>query len=69
MFQDPQHFVEMDAYSEFEERWNTTGLAKDGRLLFVSHTWEETDDGRMPVRIISARRAESAERRRYELGE
>lgn len=52
----------------FEERWITMGVAEDGRLLVVSHTSAEDDDGETLVRIISARRAAPGERRQYESG-
>ena len=52
----------------FEERWITMGVSQDGRLLVVSHTFAEDDDGETLVRIISARRAASNERRQYESG-
>jgi uncharacterized DUF497 family protein len=31
-----------DAHSEFEERWFTLGMASDGKLLAVSHTYTAT---------------------------
>ena len=52
----------------FEERWITMGVSQDGRLLVVSHTFAEDDDGETLVRIISARRAAPNERRQYESG-
>ncbi len=51
----------------FEERWITMGCVPDGRLLVVSHTFEETGGG-ATVRLISARRATRDERRQYEAG-
>jgi len=50
---DPDH-------SEGEERFLVIGLSVRGRLLVVSHV-ERGDN----VRIISARRADSRERRKY----
>ena len=52
----------------FEERRITMGVAEDGRLLVVSHTFAEEDEGETLVRIISARRATPNERRQYESG-
>lgn len=46
-----------------EERFVTLGLDALGRHLVVVYTWRE---GR--IRIISARKASKAERRRYEEG-
>lgn len=51
-----------------EERWITMGHTQNNRLLVVSHTWTETDDGRIEARLISARPATSGERREYESG-
>ena len=45
----------------------TMGLSRNGKLLVVSHTFFESDNGVL-VRIISARPATSAERRQYEVG-
>ena len=57
-----------DEYSSaFEERWLTVGMAEDGRLLVVCHTF--ADDDEVLVRIISARPAAQEERRQYEDGE
>lgn len=56
-------------HGAFEERWITMGVAEDGRLLVVSHTFAEDDDNRMFVRLISARPAKRYERRQYESGE
>ena len=44
-----------------EQRWLTLGSDAAGRVLVVAYTWR----GQM-IRIISARRASCAERRRYE---
>jgi len=54
---DPDH-------SEAEERWVTMGLSTRQRLLAVIHT----DDGETS-RLISARRADSRERRKHEEGD
>ena len=49
----------------WERRWQTLGLVEGWLLLLVAHTvWDE--DGTEVIRIISARRAEPKERRRYE---
>jgi uncharacterized DUF497 family protein len=54
---DPDH-------SEGEERWVTIGLSTRRRLLVVVHT----DEGETS-RLISARRADPHERRKYEEGD
>lgn len=58
---DPEH-------GGFEERWITMGQARGGRLLVVSHTWARIGEGRMSVRLISARPATRNERSRFEAG-
>ncbi|MCY4542888.1 MAG: BrnT family toxin [Rhodobacteraceae bacterium] len=59
--------VEDEFHGSREERWITMGLSRNGKLLVVSHTFFESDNGVL-VRIISARPATSAERRQYEVG-
>ena len=55
-----------DAHSDFEELWFTLGMASDGRLLAVSHTYTATGAASARERIISAREATRSERRQYE---
>ena len=62
---DPYMLAEKDPSSGDEERWNTLGSIAPGVVLFVVHTWLEVDDEEV-VRIISARIAESRERKKYE---
>jgi uncharacterized DUF497 family protein len=50
----------------FKERWFTLGMASEGRLLAVSHTYRPTGPGSAQVRIISAREAMRREREQYE---
>jgi uncharacterized DUF497 family protein len=65
VFFDPWALVEQDRIENGERRWQTIGMV-DGRvLLLVAHTMVEDDDIEV-IRIISARRAEPKERRRYE---
>ena len=54
---DPDHSLD-------EERFLTTGLSRQQRLIIVWHTEEED-----VIRIIGAREATSRERRIYESGE
>lgn len=51
-------------HSVGEERWLTTGLSSQHRLVIVWHTNREG-----AVRIIGARQATPGERRTYESGE
>lgn len=55
-----------DEHSGDEQRWVTLGCAYNGALLVIAHTYHETDANSACVRIISARRATSRERRQYE---
>ncbi|ABM60719.1 BrnT family toxin [Verminephrobacter eiseniae] len=70
-FADPFALAEQDRIEGGEYRWQTLGLVDAHLLLLVAHTvWEEEaeKDGTTVevIRIISARRAEPFERRRYE---
>jgi len=53
-------------HSETEERWLTLGQAESGKLLVVTHTYQEISTNAAKVRIISARPATKHEQRRYE---
>ena len=65
VFGDPVATTVLDrGHSVGEERWLTTGLSQQGRLVIVWHT----NRGGV-IRIIGARHASSSERRIYESGE
>jgi uncharacterized DUF497 family protein len=69
VFRDPLFLSWKDRVQDGEERWQACGEVEGLTMLIVAHTtWEEVDDGIVMevVRIISARRAEPKERRRYE---
>jgi len=68
VFDDPLHLPAQDCVVDSEERWQTIGMADGVLLLLVVHTFEYEDDEEA-VRIISARKANAHERRRYENGE
>ena len=53
------------AHSDFEERWFTLGTSSDGKVLAVSHTYQNTEPTTARVRIISAREATKRERQKY----
>jgi len=65
VFDDPCALTERDESSEEEERWITVGSIGQGAVLVVVHTCFETE-GEDVTRIISARAAESRERKTYE---
>lgn len=65
VFHDPFHLSEQDRIEGGERRWQTIGVVQGVTVLLVAHT---RTDARMAevIRIISARKATKAERRRYE---
>ena len=67
VFADPFHLSVQDRIEQAEARWQTIGLVGGYYLLLVAHSWIEDDEVER-VRIISARAATRAERRRYEEG-
>jgi len=69
VFRDPLFLSWKDRVQDGEERWQACGKVEGLWLLIVAHTIrEEVEDGTLieVVRIISARRVEPKERRRYE---
>jgi len=63
---DPFAVVEQDRIENGERRWQTLGTVDGCLLLLVAHTVQNAEDGIEVIRIISARRAEPKERKRYE---
>ena len=68
MFDDPLAVTDQDRIENGEQRWQTVGMADGYLLLLVAHTVRFEDEDIEVVRIISARRVDRAERRRYEHG-
>lgn len=66
VFADPFALVEQDRIENGEYRWRTLGVVEGYLLLLVAHTVRDDEDGTEIIRIISARRAEPKERKRYE---
>jgi uncharacterized DUF497 family protein len=64
-FDDPYAITQRDVTFEDEERWITVGAIGPGSILLVVHTFYEEHDEEV-IRVISARAAESHERRAYE---
>ena len=60
--------VELDRIEGGEQRWQTLGLVGGVLLLLVAHTVQDEDENEVDevIRIISARRADRKEKRRYE---
>lgn len=67
VFDDPFHISRQDRIENGEQRWQTTGLAHGVVLLLVAHTYTEAD-GQETIRIVSARKADSMERKIYAKG-
>lgn len=67
VFDDPFHVSRQDRIENGEQRWQTVGLVHGVVLLLVAHTYTEAD-GQETIRIISARKADKAERRIYAEG-
>ena len=65
VFADPSHISDIERIEGGEHRWQTIGTVDGIRLLLVVHNWRD-EDGIDIIRIISARKAERHERRRYE---
>jgi len=65
VFRDPDALVEQDRIEGGELRWQTIGTVSGILLLLVAHTVDDDEHGET-IRIISARRANRRERKRYE---
>ena len=64
VFSDPLQVNIQDRHEEGEERWQTIGCVFGVVLIVVPHTWHVGESEEM--RIISARKADAHERKRYE---
>lgn len=65
VFADPFALACQDRIENGEYRWQTLGMVEGCLILLVAHTVAENDNTES-IRIISARRADSKERKRYE---
>jgi hypothetical protein len=68
VFDDPFALSDQDRIENGEQRWQTIGMVGGCLLLLVAHTVRLEDEGIEVVRIVSARRVDRKERRRYEHG-
>lgn len=57
-----------EAHSLDEDRWITLGQAASGQYLVVVHTFEQVEENRVEIRIISVRKATRKEIQQYEGG-
>lgn len=64
VFEDPFALSDLDRVVDDEERWQTIGTI-GVLIVFVAHLWWD-EDGEDVIRLISARKATSAERKSYE---
>jgi len=65
VFDDPYAITQRDDTFDDEERWMTVGAIGPGSILLIVHAFYEERTEEV-IRIISARAAESHERRAYE---
>ena len=65
VFDDPDALSEQDRIEAGERRWKTIGLVDGVLSLLVAYTVRCGDEGET-IRIISARRCDGKERKRYE---
>ncbi len=65
-FADPLALMAQDRIEHGEYRWQTLGIVEGHLLVLVAHTLRDALDGSEVIRIISARRADPKERKRYE---
>ena len=69
VFLDPLHLSVQDRIEDGEQRWQTVGQIEGLAVVLVAHTFTEQgplDELVEVIRIISARRADPKERKRYE---
>jgi uncharacterized DUF497 family protein len=68
VFLDPLYVSVKERAEDGEQRWQKFGIINGVMLLMVAHTVREVwgEEGIDVIRIITARRADSQERRRYE---
>lgn len=70
VFRDPNQLSIYDEeHSEDEDRWITIGIDSGGILRVVIHTFEQVDEDLCEIRIVSARKATSAEANQYREGD
>jgi uncharacterized protein len=65
VFSDPYAPVEQDRFENGEERWQAIGIVEGVVVLLVAHAVSGQGDIEV-IPIVSARRANRRERRRYE---
>jgi uncharacterized protein len=71
VFTDPFAMTAQDRIENGEQRWQTIGMVDGHLVLLVAHTLASSEDTEESpnteiIRIISARKADKKERKRYE---
>ena len=64
-FVDPLALTVLDRVEGGQQRWQTIGLVDGVLVLLVAHTVRESESGDEIIRLISARKADPTERKRY----
>ena len=65
-FADPFALTVHDRTENGEQRWQTVGMVDGQLVLLVAHTVSEDDGGTEVICIISGRKADPKERKRYD---
>jgi hypothetical protein len=65
VWKDPLHTIVFDRFEGAEERWHAIGVVGAVALLVVVHVYPDLNDDQR-VRIVSARKASTRERKTYE---
>jgi uncharacterized DUF497 family protein len=66
VFADPHLCMAQDRFENGEHRWQSIGMVDGCLVLLVAHTAGEDEASSELIRIISARKADPKERKRYE---
>ena len=66
VFSDPMQLSAQDRVENGEYRWQTIGMVEGRLLLLVAHAVFDDESGAEVIRLISARKADAKERKRYE---
>jgi len=66
VFRDPNAITIFDEdHTVKEERWITMGISVSGRLILVCHTYFEISEDTVILRVYSARKTTSTEKKQY----
>ena len=66
IFSDPFLLTVQDRIENGERRWQSIGMLEGHLMLLVAHTVGVLGDASEVIRIVSARKADKKERKRYE---